>query len=118
MNIIFGDAVKELPDSYTVLELDTIRLQPVDKVFTSYCAVEQIPIAEFALLDTNKKIHSELMEQYRKRNWNYCQQAILNLKGLWNREVDSFYDDIQTRVAEFQINPPPEEWDGILVRKI
>lgn len=118
MNIIFGNAVKELPDGYTVLELDTIRLQPSDKVFTSYCAVEQIPIAEFALLDANKKIHFEMMEQYRKRNWNYCQQAILNLKGLWNREVDSFYDDIQTRVSEFQINPPPAGWDGILVRKI
>ena len=55
MNIIFGDAVTEIPDSDTVLELDTFRLVSEGTVKTAYCVIEKLPLQEFANLDAYKK---------------------------------------------------------------
>lgn len=116
MNIIFGDAVKNIPDNYTVLELDTFRILPRGQLVTSYCLIENIPLAEFPLLEMNKKTHQSLMEEYKKRNWTFCKQALAALNGAWNREADSFYKELETRIDGFIKEPPPEDWDGALVK--
>lgn len=114
MHIIFGDAINTLPDSFTVLELDTFRSGDTQQ--TAWCVVENIPLASFPLLDSYKQVHSDLMQAYRDRNWEYCENAINGLKGQWNGELDSFYDHLLQRVTEYQQTPPPPEWDGSMVR--
>lgn len=57
MNIIFGDAVDQIADTHTVLELDTFKLMPSKKLVTSYCVIDNLPLAEFPQLEANKKIH-------------------------------------------------------------
>ena len=39
MNIIFGDAIKELPDNLIVLELDTFRTPDSARTETAYCVI-------------------------------------------------------------------------------
>jgi len=113
MNIIFGDAIKEIPDSFTILELDTIRT-PDQAVRTAYCVVETIPLSEFATLDDYKKIHADLVKFYRERQWNYCEHAIEGLMGRWNGELDTFYTNLLSRVMHFKENPPSADWDGFV----
>jgi len=115
MHIIFGDAVNELPDSFTVLELDTFRVPNSDQRHTAWCVIENIPLADFPVLDAYIKVHHDLMDAYKKRNWEYCRSAIRGLMGRWNSELDSFYLDLQARVDELEQNPPPESWDGCRV---
>lgn len=111
MNIIFGNAIKEIPDSFTVLELDTFKM-PNQELHTAYCVVETIPLSEFTTLDAYKKIHSDLVKFYRDRQWNYCEQAIEGLMGRWNGELDSFYSNLLKRIIYFKENPPGDDWDG------
>lgn len=115
MNIIFGDAVKEIPDSFTVLELDTFRM-PNQEVHTAYCVVETIPLAEFATLEAYKKIHADLVKFYRERHWDYCEHAIEGLMGRWNGELDTFYTNVLARVMKHKQNPPPDDWDGVTIK--
>lgn len=116
MHIIFGDAVKELPDSFTVLELDTFRKGADRELVTAYCVVEKIALTEFATLDAYKKIHADLIRYFKERQWNYCEQAIEGLMGKWNGELDSFYTDLLKRVTAHKEHEPPPEWDGTRVR--
>jgi adenylate cyclase len=115
MYIIFGDAVKNLPDSFTVLELDTFRT-PNNEKNTAWCVVGNIPLAEFPNLDAYKKVHEDLMQAYRDRNWEYCTEAIQGLRSQWNGELESFYEHLLQRITDYQQNPPPPEWDGSLLR--
>jgi len=39
MHIIFGDAIKEIPNSFTILELDTFRRISENEIVTAYCVV-------------------------------------------------------------------------------
>jgi hypothetical protein len=116
MNIIFGDAIKEIPNGYTVLELDTFRFVAEGIVRTAYCVVEKIPLEEFTKLDAYKKVHEDIIRYYKQREWNYCEHAIEGLMGKWNGELDTFYLDLLSRVKNYKDNEPAADWDGIRVR--
>jgi hypothetical protein len=116
MHIIFGDTVKEIPDSFTILELDTFRRASENEIVTAYCVVEKIALVDFALLDAHKKIHADLVQYYKQRQWAYCEQAIAGLMGKWNGELDTFYTDLLSRVLDFKQNEPPPDWDGTRIK--
>jgi hypothetical protein len=115
MNIIFGDSIKDIPDSYTVLELDTFKT-PNGATSVAYCVVEKIPLADFDKLEAYKKVHADLLANYRGREWTYCEHAIEGLMGKWNGELDSFYSDLLLRVVAYRQTPPGEDWDGSRIK--
>jgi hypothetical protein len=115
MNIIFGlKSVESFEERYTVLELDTFLLQPTNEVVTAYCLVETIPIQEMPAVDSLKELHSNLMVEYRKRNWRYCEDAIAHLTGKWRGELDSFYGELHQRITNLKQTNLPEDWTGQL----
>jgi hypothetical protein len=117
MNIIFDKShLEELQNKYTVLELDTIRSESTGQQRTAYCVVENVPILEMAQVESLKSLHANLMDNYRKQNWNYCEQAIEHLMGKWNGELDSFYTDLLGRIASYKETAPDLDWDSVILR--
>ena len=116
MNIIFGDAVKEIPDSFTVLELDTFRTLENHNTTTVYCVVEKIPTQELATLDAYKKIHADVIKYYKQREWHYCETALNALMGRWSGELDTFYTDLLDRVRQYKANGVADDWEPTLVK--
>jgi hypothetical protein len=114
MNIIFGDSIKDIPDSYTVLELDTFKAAD-GSTSVAHCVVEKIPLGDFSKLEAYKTVHADLIENYRRREWTYCEHAIEGLMGKWNGELDTFYSNLLIRVMSYKQNPPPSDWDGALI---
>lgn len=118
MNIIIDpEHIEEYRSKYTVLELDTIHLTEQNKTITAYCVVEQIPINELPYVESKRNLHENLLINYRKKDWNYCTQAIEHLMGSWGHELDSFYEDILSRVHQYMENDPGDKWDGIVVKQ-
>jgi CobQ-like glutamine amidotransferase family enzyme len=119
MNIIFGrEHAASLESKYTVLELDTLRIGEDGDTVTAFCVVENVPILDMPKVEKMKELHSNLMVEYRKQNWNYCKQAMEHLKGFWNHEMDTFYDSILGRVNQYKEVPPEEGWDGTVYKAI
>ena len=116
MNIIFGTSRDDFPDSHTILELDQFKIGDSPNIVTAYCLVENVPFGDFPTLNAYIKVHHDLMEQYRARNWEYCADAIKGLTGRWNGELDSFYNDLKERVEYLTQNPPGDDWDGIILK--
>jgi len=116
MHIIFGSTAQEIPDSFTVLELDTFHMVKENRTDTAYCVVEKIPLTEFAMLESYKTIHADLIKYYKQRQWTYCENAIDGLMGRWNGELDTFYSDLLSRVISLKDTEPPKEWNGSLLR--
>lgn len=116
MNIIFGDARKELADNFTVLELDTFKTPEGKQPVTAYCVVETMPLHEFPLAEAHKKIHEDLINAYRNKHWDYCKQAIEGLTGKWNGELDTFYSNLLERINQHAADGVSDDWDGILLK--
>ena len=113
MNIIFGtEMAEQAKERYTVLELDTFNLLPTDQVVTAYCLVETVPIIEMPAIASLQELHSNLMAEYRKRNWRYCEDTIAHLTGKWHGELDSFYTELYQRIQTFKQSDLPEDWTG------
>lgn len=119
MQIIFGDEqAKELSKKYTVLELDTFKLMPVKTIAKAFAVIENIPLDDLPMLNFKKNLHSNLMENYRKRDWNFCEQAVENLVGCFGGELDSFYAELQTRINNYKENDPGENWDPAIEKTL
>jgi len=117
MNIIFGDNIAELArKKYTVLELDTFLFEQKNVTATAYAMIEQVPLLEMANLDRFKDLHENLMQEYRKRNWKYCEDAIEHLCGKWGSELDTFYTELHDRVQTLKTQSLPDDWTGVVVR--
>lgn len=115
MNIIIDpEQIDRYRENYTVLELDTIRVMPLNRLITAYCLVDTIPIVELPLTASKMDLHKNLLINYRKRDWNYCRQALEHLVGSWNKELDSFYEDMRVRINHYMDNDPGDDWDGII----
>jgi len=118
MNIIFGQsALDSVDEKYVVLELDTIRISGTNDPLTAYCVLDQLPITEIVTLDQYRSLHANLMKNYRLKNWKFCRDAISHLHGQWNKQVDSFYENLLTRLDEFESNDPGSDWDAIVDRR-
>lgn len=116
MNIILGEsAVKQLGNAYTVLELDTVTIGSSTPI-KAYCVVDVIPLDELPKTEGFKKLHSNLMEEYYKRNWSFCEDAISHLMGAWNSTVDSFYTDLLSRINTYKKTEPDNTWTGIVAK--
>ena len=119
MNIIFGrEHAASLAERYTVLELDTIRVAKEGPEVIAFCVVESIAILDMPRLESMKNLHANLLIEYRKKNWNYCEQTIEHLIGFWGNELDTFYDNLRTRINEYKETDPGDEWTGIVEKAI
>ena len=114
MHIIFGSAAaQQASDKYTVLELDLLRLEPLGPIVDTYCIIETVPLEEIPLLDNYCRLHAKLMDNYRRKDWNFCEQALEHLHGRWGGVMNSFYDEISNRIAKYKQQDPGDDWDGI-----
>jgi adenylate cyclase len=119
MNIILGEEnVKDVGDRYIVLELDTMRFSGSNEAVTAYCLVEQVPLEEMFVVTNFRELHTNLMKNYRLRNWKFCEDALEHLRGKWRGELDSFYNTLAARVAAYQANDPGADWDGVINKEL
>ena len=115
MNIIFGkENLPTVDEKYTILELDTIRILPVNQIVTAYCLVDAIPILNMPKAESMKNLHENLLVNYRKSDWNYCTQALEHLIGYWGADMDSYYTSLNQRIAKYIEQDPGESFDGII----
>lgn len=115
MHIIFKNQAAIIEQKYTVLDLDTFRL-PDGSLHTACCVVENMPIQELSQAQSMKDLHANLILEYGKRNWNYCEQAIDQLLGKWGGELDTFYTDLKQRIEMLQDKDLDDTWSPVIIK--
>jgi hypothetical protein len=115
MNIIFKENAEEIAKKHTVLDLDTFQF-PDGTIHTACCVVEQVPIMELATVSSLKDLHENLILNYAKQDWNYCEQALEHLMGKWGGELDSFYTELKTRIESFKTQPLDHNWTPVILK--
>lgn len=119
MQVIFGsDQADRLKDKFTLLELDTFMEQGLDEPITAYAilGMQEVQLAEIPNLAGLIDVHNTMLKEYKKRNWNYCHQALEHLHGKWSGQLDSFYKIFEDRVKDLESRDLPDDWDGTIVK--
>jgi hypothetical protein len=93
MHIIWGsENAKKVDSKYFVLELDTFYHE--DKSIICYVALgpADIPLNSWANIEEHKKVHENLVKNYKDRNFQYCEEVVPLIRGKFGKDVDEFYD--------------------------
>jgi hypothetical protein len=121
MYIILGEIGRrhehhKIAKKYTVLTLDKFRLDPGKKPLVASCIIEgnKVPLEEIPKLAEFTNLHENLMIEYYKKNWNYCENALEHLSNKWGGELQTFYSEIESRVAKYKEEDPGDDWDGVI----
>jgi hypothetical protein len=115
MYVIPGkEAADTLADRYVVIELDAVRIKGADEVTPIYTVLETEKIfLKLEQIETAIKIHNEMREFYKAKNWDAAETAITWLKTQFNQELNSYYDIILDRINEYKNQELPDDWQGI-----
>ncbi len=111
MQIIYGKQnVEALEDRYTVLELDTFLIG--EDQLTAYCILEVDAIAmnQMAEIQHWKKIHEDMIHGYKTKQWSFVKDCIVNLRGKFGNDIDTFYDVLNLRIKPFLTAQEPSNW--------
>ena len=111
--LIGADTAAKVADRFALIEVDLIRVR--GKTLPSRC---------FALLgDRNLRSSGdfteaarevgELIAAYRQRLWNDANAAMANAKAARKMGLGGLLSLYETRIAQFSVAPPPEDWDGV-----
>lgn len=117
MKVIFGqENAKAVSDRMTLLELDTFKYKEDDGTVTAYAVVdaETLPVNEIPVLSNHADLHNTMMLEYRRRNWDYCEQALEHLTGKWKGSIDSFYKDFRGRIDQLKNEELSDDWNGVI----
>lgn len=101
MQLVWDQTVIEkLKNTQTVLELETFEVK--GKPITVYCVVpaEKIGLDGFAKLENHKELHAAFIKAYYEKNYKLCKDAAEHLIGAFSGEVDSFYEEILSRIPQ------------------
>lgn len=110
------DTINMLRSKYLVLELDTLEF-PDGKTTVMHAVIdsEHVPLQEINMLHKLGDLHQNLMDNYHNQNWAYCHDAIDHLRGKFKGEMDSFYDEIYSRILQLEDLDLPRTWTGNLL---
>jgi len=117
MNIVLETQVtSDIQNKYILLELDSFRFAQDLQPIKAYCLIEKLPLNEMIEIQQYIDLHHNLISNYRRRNWNYCEQAMEHLMGKWQQQLDTFYEDLLQRVQTHKVSGVADDWDGIIQR--
>lgn len=96
------------------LELDLVQVKGRTKPSRLYTMVET--------LDCSADLHGELLAdhaamlaKYRSRDWDGAEAAISTCRAKGIAALETLYNLLEGRIAEYRLTPPPGDWDGAFV---
>jgi adenylate cyclase len=119
VNIVIGENTYKKVNDLATLELDLIQVkgktEPA-RIFTLLGKEELKNSSNFKLL---QKEFNTALELYRSKEWNKAKQSLKKCKDIANKiekiNINSLFELYESRIKEFENNPPPKNWDGVFV---
>jgi hypothetical protein len=119
MQLIFGEErANTLREKYIVLELDMVKFNPIEVTSTVYCVLEKLPETNLDVLNDMLLMHHTMITYYRNRQWSEATVQLDQLTGYWGEDVDTFYNDLRSRIAKYQETDPGEDWSPAIEKTI
>jgi adenylate cyclase len=100
-------------DRFAILELDFIMVKGKKEPEVIYAIAGREDVAQSARFQRLRNLTIEMLACYRSRDWDGALAAIE--RGRLTDEAHSLeylYKLYETRIAGYQQNPPPEDWNG------
>ena len=107
-----NDAVKK---SYATLQLDMLAVKGKKEAVSIFCLLGDPNFKETKNFKDLESKHNKILDYYFSQKWAEALNEMKLAKSLCKNVMSDYYDMMSERINEFQISPPPENWDGVFV---
>jgi adenylate cyclase len=112
--IIVGSATAmAVKERFAILEIDFIMVKGKTEPEVVYAILGREDVAASAHFQQLRNLFIEMLAEYRSRQWDSALAAIHSVElGDDRHELQALLEIYMQRIREFQLNPPPDDWDG------
>jgi len=125
MNVVLGPSTYEqVKDRLATIDLDFIQVKGKTSGTYIYALMGDADLkADPAFINIQTKIH-EAMDSYRTQRFDEAAGMFEEIRVLGDNEhspwtldidLDVLCDLYEERIAEYKVNPPAEDWDGVFI---
>ena len=109
--------LESLRTNYLVLTLDTVVIPNGDPI-TAYAVIdsESVPLQEVGQLAELRDMHEDLIQHYRNREWDKCEEKIASLISCFKGSLDSFYTELHNRIEQLRNATLADDWTGNIIQ--
>ena len=116
VEIVVSKETLDNTEAFAALELDLItvkgKTEPI-RVFTVIGEPEVAETAEFKALAAK---HAAMIIAYRGQQWDTARTLVAECRPLAEPyKIPGLYDLYDERLDQFELEPPPADWDGVFV---
>ncbi|MDA0218322.1 MAG: adenylate/guanylate cyclase domain-containing protein [Proteobacteria bacterium] len=101
-------------DLYATLELDKIQVKGRQEAVTIYTVLGRKDMLSDPAYIAFKAKHDAMLVAYRSQDWDLAESLLAECRQMWP-SLHGLHDLYAERIAEFRINPPGADWDGVYV---
>jgi adenylate cyclase len=100
-------------DKFAILELDFIAVKGKREPEVVYAIVGREDLSNSAKFQRWRELNMNMLSHYRRRDWSAALTAIEHGSAADDENrFKTLYRIYAERIHAFQLNPPPEDWDG------
>lgn len=110
--IVIGETTRDGADNYATLELDLIKVKGKNDAVRIFTVIGRSDVLESDLFKELADKHQQMLDSYRGQEWSKASALVAECRVL-RPDLDGFYDLYVERIAEFQADPPGDDWDGV-----
>jgi adenylate cyclase len=112
VDVVVGeDTAREAPN-LALLEIDQVRVKGRDAPLRIFTLIGDAGLAKSTGFQQLKEAHADLLNAYRRQDWPAAHVALSFCRPL-APSLATLYDVYEQRIAEFELSPPPPDWDGV-----
>jgi len=100
-------------DKFAILELDFIAVKGKNEPEVVYAIVGREDLINSSKFQRWRELNMKMLSHYRRRDWTAALATIEQGRAAdAENRFKTLYQVYTDRIRGFQLNPPPEDWDG------
>jgi adenylate cyclase len=112
IDIVIGEDTARFVADFALLELDLVRVKGRDTPLRIFTVLGNAAAAAGQDFKRLQQPHAEMLNAYRRQDWPAAHAALSFCRPL-APSLAALYDVYEQRIAEFEVSPPPPDWDGV-----
>ena len=115
VDIVISETTKVAAPDFATIELDLIQVKGKTVPVRIFALIGNAEVQNSKWFNEFSSVHAELISEYRNQNWENASSLSQKARQFAGEKFDGLYDLFDTRIAEYQINTPGEDWDGVYI---
>ena len=112
--IVIGENTHERAPDYAALELDLIKVKGKTEAVRIFTLVGSPEVAAGDAYKACKAAHDAFLAAYRQQEWAKARDIMHRCTELGAPfHIEHYYEIFGERIAEYEKNPPGDNWDGV-----